>query len=59
MQRYRFLDYDQTIAKNNQSTEQKEYPFSKVDVHVRIDSIDYVFHIEKNSDGQLYVLGSQ
>lgn len=52
---YYFVDYDKDIAKSNESAENKEYPFLGVDADVKIGSKYYIFHIVKDSFGQLYV----
>ena len=53
--RYVYDDYDKEISIRNQSSENKEYPFTKMQVYVEIGIRDYIFYISKSESGDLEV----
>ena len=53
--RYVYDDYDKEISIRNQSSAEKEYPFTKMQVYVEIGTRDYIFHISKSESGSLEV----
>ena len=53
--RYVYDDYDKEISIRNQSSENKEYPFTKMQVYVEIGTRDYIFYISKSESGDLEV----
>lgn len=55
IRKYSYADYDKTIETENINREDKEYPFSKVEVWVRIDKVEYHLYLVKGENGALYV----
>ena len=55
IRKYSYTDYDKAIETENTNREKKEYPFSKVEVWVRIDKMEYHLYLVKAPDGTLYV----
>ena len=53
--RYVYDDYDKEISIQNQSSAEKEYPFTKMQVYVEIGTRDYIFYITKSESGVLKV----
>ena len=55
VRKYLYTDYDRAVEAENVNREAKEYPFSAIEVWVRIDKIEYHLYLVKDSDGVLYV----
>ena len=53
--KYQYFDYDKTIESENQNREDKQYPFSAVEVYIRVDGQKYQLHLVVDESGALRV----
>ena len=50
-----FFEYGETEVQTAQNTDSNPYPFTRVRVNVRINSVDYIIYIVPDEKGVLYV----